>query len=360
MTRPRLASLRGPLLAAGLALLGACGGDGALSVEAGLPSLPVIDGPHSPAWTPRPTSDDPAVATVNGVPILGSQLRAALAEETGGASPAPAALLERLIELELLAQTALADGYWRPEVVLEPYESALVREILAERFHRKPPESYFDDAFLREMYYQPSIRVKFDHVDAFRVADAQYVCCPKRFDECDAAAVEACIKESEPIAREVYEDIRSMERPDIQTFSARVRAWEDQYPKLNVNTYSFFYNVNLPHEEQRGYNVVNENVARAAMGIEVGQFAAPVASRNGWHILYLISHAPEEHRTIDDPEVRQELVRELLPARQKAEYDAWMKALRQMYGVEVDEAALRVFLKALTGSAGEGGEAAAP
>jgi len=335
----------------------ACGGDEERRVEASAPSLPAVEGPRSTAWSPQPTAEDPAVATVNGVPIVASQLRTALAEDGGASSPAQ--VLDRLVGMELLAQAALADGYWRPEVVLEPFESALVRGLLAERFQRKPPEEYFDDDFLREMYYQPPIRVKFDHVDAFRVVDAQYVCCAKRFDQCVPAQVDACLRESEGAIREVYEDLRTMDRPDVRTFSARVQAWEDQYPKLNVNTYSFFYNVNLPHEEQRGYNIVNESVAKAAMGIQPGQIAAPVASRNGWHILYLIEHAPEEHRTIDDPDVRQELVRELLPARQKAEYDAWMQALRQMYAVEVDEEALRVFLKGLVGDAGAA-EAPAP
>lgn len=334
----------------GAAVFGGAGcdaGEDTGALQAASPTLPAIDSPRSPAWSPQPGPDDPAVAVVDGVPILASQLREAMAEDAGE-SP-PEAVLQRLVELELLAQAALEAGYWRPDVVLEPYESALVREVLADRFLRKPPESYFDEQFLREMYYQPAIRVKFDHVDAFKVADAQYVCCPKRYDECEPAAVAQCLEQAEPIVREVYEDLRGLDNPDVQTFSARVHDWEEQHPKLNLHQYSFFYNVNLPHEEQRGYNIVNENVAKAALGVEVGEVAAPVASRNGWHILYLMEHAPEEHRTIDDPEVRAEIIRELLPARQQAEYQAWMQALRQMYGVEVFPEALALFHRALMG-----------
>lgn len=355
MRSPRRRTGALPLLAlaALVAVAAACGEEEeSVAVAAAAPTLPAVDSPRSPAWSPQPTPDDPAVATVNGVPILASQLRSAL-EEDGGDTP-PAEVLDRLVELEMLAQAALEAGYWRPEIVLAPYESALVREILADRFLRKPPESYFDDRFLRELYYRPSVRVKFDHVDAFRVADAQYVCCPKRYDECEEKVVDECIAQSEPIVREVFEDLRSLDNPDVQTFTARVQAWEDQHPRLGVNTYSFFYNVNLPHEEQRGYNVVNENVAKAVMALAVGEVSAPVRSRNGWHILYLIEHDPEEHRTIDDPEVRREIIAELLPARQQAEYQAWMQALRQMYRATVDPEALAAFHRALTGAAAQG------
>lgn len=309
-------------------------------------TLPAVDGPRSPAWSPQPTDDDPTVATVNGVPIVRSQVQRALEDE--GADATPRSVLERLIDLEVLAQEALAAGFYRPDVVQEVFESALARELLAERFTRRPPESFFTTEMIRHIYYDPRVRLEFDHVDAFKVADAQFVCCPRRFDECDPVQFEECLQEEDPHVREVFADLQSLDAPDVRTISERIGQWETQYRRLSLKNYSFFYNVNLPHEEQSGYDIINQNVARAAMSVEVGGIAAPVRSRNGWHIIYVARHDPEEHRTPDDPEVRSEIIAGALPKRQEAEYAAWLKALREMHRVTVHPETLQIFFQGMT------------
>ena len=319
-------------LALGLAaLLTACGEDAAGPGVMGGLEMPEIDGPRSPGWAPDPTREDPAVATVGGVPILLSQLQQAV-DADRGATP-PEALLERMIEAELLAQAALQRDYYREDVVLPVFRLALVEELLARDFVRPPPATFFSEESLRKYYYHRQIRVRFDHVDLFVVSDAQFGCCTARYDQCDAAQFEACMSEQEPHARELHA-ILGEERRDLRSFQAIVRDARGRFPRLRVKREEFFYNVNLPHSEQRGHNVVNENFARAAMELKVGEYSGPVRSRNGWHLVFLAEHVPEEHRTLDDPGVRAEIISRTFEGERQVRFLAWLASLHERHRAE--------------------------
>ena len=336
--------IRSVVLLLGLvSLLAACGEP----EEAPAPAhesheFPAVTKPSAEAWNPVVTEEDPAVARVNGVPIVRTQVERAL--EAAQEDRSPRELLEGLIEMEVLAQAALEKGYYRPDVILPVLRPALVAELLAGTFVRPGPENFFTDEVLRALYYEPSIRVKFDHVDVFRVMDAQFTCCPGHYEDCDPAEFDACMKEEAPHVEEVRKELTQL-ATDGDSFQKLVEEWKLTYPRLSFKSYSFFYNVNLPHSEQHGYNIFNENIARASMQLEVGQLSPPVRSRNAWHVLYLVDHIPEDHRTIEDESVRREIMEKALPQKLKAEYRAWADGLRERYGAQVYPEHLDLFFQ---------------
>ena len=327
-------AFRGGLLVLAASLsVAACGAEGPTPASASHAyALPEVDGPLSPGWAPTPTDEDPTVATVGGVPILLSQLQQVV--DADGGATAPTVLLERLVEAELLGQAALERGYYRADVVGPVFRAAMVEELLARELIRPAPASFFTEDMLRDIYYQPIVRVKFDHVDLFKVVDAQITCCARRYDQCHQAEFEACMTEEEPNARQLHELLRAGTR-DRASFNDTIQEAAGRNRRLAVRVYSFFYNVNLPHDEQRDHNVVNENVARATLGLEVGQFSEPVRSRNAWHIIYLAEHVPEEHRTIADPEVRGEIISRVFDKVREARFAERLVALHAAHGVEV-------------------------
>ncbi len=304
------------------------------------PELPPVKSLDSPAWSPAVTDDDPAVATVNGVPLPLSLLREAAAGDNHDRSPGE--LLERLIELELLAQRALEEGYYQFEVVGPARRAALVTELIAETLTRPPPESFFTDELLRHLYDLPGIRVRFRHKDIFRVIDLQFVCCAMHYTSCPQREFEACMKEEEPHARMLFEYLAEVP-DDIDALRALVQEWQVHYPRLALREYSFFYDVNRPYEEQSGFSIVNKNVAKAVLELDENEFAAPVASYNAWHILRLEEHHPEKHRTLDDPEVRREIIEGALPRRLEAEFEALVAGLKHAYNVRVYPDAVEYF-----------------
>lgn len=305
---------------------------------------PVTD-PASPAWSPETSDDDPAVATVDGVPIPRSLLQELI--EVDGGKTEPAVLLERAIEVELLARRALELGYYQADIVQEAQERAMVQLLLKRRISDHPPEEFFNEELVRSVFYNPSVRVKFDHVDIFKVADAQYLCCPGAPGSCKTEEFEACMSEGEPKMREVQADLVRRTQ-GAESFGLLTHEWELDVSRLALKNYSFFYNVNLPHEEQKGYDIINENVARTTMTLEVGEISKPVQSENGWHIIYLVEHIPEEHRGPDDPEVRAQIIERLLPQRLKAEYGSWLRSLREGHRVVVFPERLNAFFDSQT------------
>jgi hypothetical protein len=99
-------------------------------------------------WAPTVTAADPAVARVNGVPIVRSQVRA---EMDASGRPARAAL-ERLIERELLAQQARRLGLHRDPAAAAAAKKTAVRRLLAETFERQYRPQDISERFLHRAY----------------------------------------------------------------------------------------------------------------------------------------------------------------------------------------------------------------
>ena len=147
------------------------------------------------------------------------------------------------------------------------------------------------------------------------------------------------MEEEAPHAAALYEEL--IAQPDAMR--TLVEEWESRRPRLGFTEYSFFYDVNIPHERQSGFHVVNENVAQAVMALDEGQIAPPVRSRNAWHILRLEEHHPEQHRTLEDEEVRREIMESVLHRRLEAEFLMLVEGLRAVYDVRVYPEVLGAF-----------------
>ncbi len=332
----------GPLLLLLLTVLVGCQGEPDSPPESyGGQQLPPISSPTAKSWSPAPSQDTPVIAQVNGVAITTTQLKIAI-EADGGETP-PEQLLNKLVELELLAQLALEKEYLRPEVVAPAMRAALAWEMLDRSFKQRPPELFFDDQTIENLYYSPGIRVKFDHDAIYGVLDAQFTCCHQHYEECDQDEFEQCMKEEEPHAIQVAQDLGSLASAEL--FEQRAEEWGHTYKRINLQRYQFYYDMSKPHSQQAGYNVFNENVSRAAGGLSLGETSKPVASRNAWHVLFLAKYVPAEHRTLSDPGVREEIITKALPNKRLAEYEASVTGLRKKHRVETHPELLKLFFQ---------------
>lgn len=277
------------------------------------------------------------IALVNGNPIYQSEIINYIQSHKAGAGYlTPKAALQALIEFKLLSQESIKKGYYTIKHLKQILQQALAQTILVEEGEKKfNPEKVITDKMLKQVYYYGGIKKFFDHYDAFKVIDIQYVCCAQRYTLCNQAQTRKCINNAFPKVQKLYD--KYIKDEIINEYSLK-QIFKDHIskalPELQLKQYDFFYRVNLPYNEQHGYAIMNKKVSLTVINLHVGEIAqAPVKSNNGVHILFLVDHKPEIHKKYNDPLVKKEIISKLTPKLRQKKINDFLSKLIKKYNV---------------------------
>lgn len=344
--RSPLRSAAAMLLAGGLAALTACH-DHPLApsapaktaeVAAALAqlSLPVGELAHAPWAREQCQAGEKRaglLACVHGAAITTAQLQA-----VRGAYPADTpvrTIAQALIDEELLAQAAAAKGGWN-KLDLNEIQRQTMAAVLLEREMDQVQPTTIAAADIQQALKNPVIAARYDHVDSYFTVDAQLLCCTGDFRQCaKREEVTACIDRHEATAQAVYAAVAA-EKPQSKLHVwAIVRRLTQQFSDLAPAEVQFYYDKAKPHDQQRGYDVVVEPFAAAVTSMQPGQLHPPVRSPFGWHIPYLAQIEPARHQTWKDPEVREEVARNIVAPVREREAERLGFELMKQSGVEL-------------------------
>lgn len=322
-----------------LAALAACDEPAPVDIATGtLVPTPALD------WSPS-TAGQVVVAKVNGRPIT---LRAIEELHADWPQLTSRELLQRLVELEVLAQQADREELTQREAPTQAWRQALVREYLHTQFE---PTHEADAIHPEEVewVYQKRWRT-WDHFDLWKITELGINCCIPGSDvrPCDTQEALDCFATQAEVIERVYRDFEGRLRlfdKDPEAVAREVRAYyeevKDRYPRLYLQEFERYYRPSLPHSEQKGYrDLMDEAVARAIVEAETGVLLPPVQSLYGYHVLLKRGHKAERHLRLHDEGVEQELRELYLPAWRKGTLVRHLKQLAQRHPVEAFPSAL--------------------
>jgi hypothetical protein len=303
-------------------------------------------GVGAPAWSGSKTSEDDAtkVASVNGSPIGEAEIARLLA-----ARPQWTArhALEALIETEVLAQTRLAGEAAQPSAVHRAWREAMAQRYVREVFEADNPASSIPLKEVQRIYWVPSVRKAYDHADAWQMAHLFFTCCDPKIETCDSPEIMACFADAGRTIQEVYAEVKSRSGavegdPDavVAVMEAYRLEMENELPQLAFRKRPFYYDPSKSHDEQKGYNLLAEAVARTIAQAPLAVVQEPVQSPFGWHILVQVDHVPESRRGVDDAGVISDIRSNLLPRYRRSQFARHVKELRARYGVQMIQANL--------------------
>lgn len=294
--------------------------------------LPLAPGRHTPA-----TPDDALATWAGGALAAGD-----LAGDLAGYPEAPLReVLDARIDLEIAAAAAAREGWWSPEHLGTPWRRLLAAALVEDRFETRYDASLVPDADLERMWGIKNVRMVFDHFDSYEVADIQYQCCPYHYSQCAPEETRACIEAHRAMVEADWRSLivgrehnqHSLRALVVDTLGPRDRAY-------TYGTYSFYYDPARPYNEQKGFHVFNQTIVETVAALEVGTCSAPVESRNGLHVLYLIKHDPAKHGRLTDPHVRDVLRAKVLPGYRERDFEMLVYNLRMSARAQRDDAAL--------------------
>lgn len=315
-------------LLATLLLLAAC-------AEAPPPTAPEpLTLPAPPTLAAAPAPPD-ALARWNTGHVTAVDVRDELARQPEGTRPRQ--VVEALVDLDVVASAAAREGYWTHARVGVPWTRVLVKTLLKERFELDYDVSRVPAGDLARIWDEhKDVRIKFDHFDALEVGDVQYLCCTKRYTDCDPDATAACIEKSRPVVEAIFD--RHFAGREHNEFSLKYLAekvLQPNDPRVAFMRYSFYYDPSLPWEAQKKFHTYNRAIVEAAAGMQVGTVGRPVASNNGLHILYLMRHDPAVHRDLTDPEVEATVREKVLPGYRQRDLAILMDELMLKTGMRL-------------------------
>ncbi|MGM0577035.1 MAG: hypothetical protein ACQEXJ_15020 [Myxococcota bacterium] len=268
---------------------------------------PAVTDFSSEAWA---AVDDDAVvvARVNGAPITRTAVAAAM---DGDPNLGPREALDRLVEMEVLAQEGMRRELHRRPDVQRAWRQALAQTWLRQLEDGLSPED-IPLEHVRRIYAMPRVRTMYDHYDAWHAADLLIGCCDPKAESCDTEEVQDCYVRAGREIQEVYAQVEERAREagaegDPEAVAEVMESYRNDALargiRLDYQEHSFYYQPDKPHDQQTGYNIYAEPVARTIIEAERAVIQEPVQSVFGWHILAKLDHDPEEHRGPDDPEV---------------------------------------------------------
>ena len=334
------------IIASVLVSIAACEGDDAKEPVAPLAPM-VVAGIEvgSEAWT-TVRDGEQVIAEVGGVAITAEMVREVQAASTGlDAREA----LERLIDLEVLAQHGQREGFAGSPRVRQSWRQSLVQRYLKAGFEPdvKPESLSLEKA--RELYYVPDIRKLYDHADAWRMAHVFFTCCDPKSEDCERPEILQCFAESGESIQSVYRELKTL-TADIEGDVDKVAELMERYRSDNENRFfrhpfafrkrAFYYDPKKSHDEQKGYDIIAELVARTVMDGELGVLQPPIQSPFGWHVIVKLAHDPEQRKTADDPSVIADIRKNMLPKLRQARFKGLLGKLAQERGVEMYPAPL--------------------
>jgi hypothetical protein len=299
----------------------------------------------SPEWS-QPAEGAVVLAHVGEVPITRDMVLRAK-EASHGLDQRAA--LERLIDLEVLAQHGQREGLYRSARVRQGWRQSLVQRFLRGGFEPDVKPESLSVQKVQELYYVPDIRKLYDHADAWRMAHVFFTCCDPKFESCDQPEILQCFAESAETIQEVYSELKTMTaglKGDVEKITAVMEAYrsdnENRFLRhpFAYRTRAFYYDPKKPHDEQKGYDIIAEGVARTVIAAQLGIVQEPIQSPFGWHVIVKLGHVPEDRRTADDPTVIADIRQNMLPKMREARFKGLLGKLAQDEGVEMYPAPL--------------------
>jgi hypothetical protein len=285
------------------------------------------------AWS-APEPNELIVATVNGQPITEGVIEALRAAQP---ELSVDQLIQRAVEVELLAQQSRASDPRISAAVNATWKQALARQLLKDVFEVRVGPDSLPIEQVRKLYNVPRVRKLYDHEDAWRMAHVFFTCCDPKVERCDTDYVMRCFTESGEMIQSVYRELKHQAQ-DVEGNPDALVSVMEKYRADNemrfmthpfaFRTRPFYYDPETPHEEQSGYNIIAEVVARTVIDGDLAVLQPPVQSAFGWHVIAKLDHIPERRLGPDDPFVISDIRANMLPSVREARFKGFLEGLR--------------------------------
>ncbi|GEM_PF-3266396 len=277
--------------------------------------LPSAGGPQpwsAKACDPGKLTPD-VLACVGGVPVT----RAAFDRVVGAYPPgtSPAAIVQALVDAEVLAQKARTSGLWS-DWLLDEHKRAMVRGYLERHFEDNYKAANVAEADMRRAWRDWRIRIRYVREPSYFATDAQFLCCSGDWRKCEIRRdVNKCIDGLSDQAHELAKILQADPPRSALEMKGRVYALGHRFPKVAIADVNFFYIKDIPHEDQigKGYEVMVEPYAKAVTAMKPGDISPPIRTPFGWHIARLNSYEPPKAGKLTDPTIRNDIADNILP-----------------------------------------------
>ena len=286
------------------------------------------------AWSAA-SEGDVIVAEVNGYAITVGFI---LALQRLEPSSSTEQLIERAVTIELLAQQGRKRAHEASSGVASVWKRALAKQLLTDDFEVRVNADSLPLEQVRQLYSVPKVRKLYDHEDAWRMAHIFFTCCDPKIERCDTDYVMRCFTESGEMIQTVYRELKNKVQdvegdPDdlvkvMETYRAENEERFMTHP-FAFRTRPFYYDPETPHEEQSGYTIIAEVVARTVIEGELAVLQQPIQSAFGWHVIAKLDHIPEKRLGVDDPFVIADIRANMLPKVRQARFKSFLEGLKQ-------------------------------
>tara|TARA_B100000674_G_C37865224_1_gene926780 strand:+ start:360 stop:1427 length:1068 start_codon:yes stop_codon:yes gene_type:complete len=311
----------------------------------------------SKEWANIP-SDDSVIATVNGVPLSRKSLERQIAERP---EIPVRELLNRMIEMEVMAQKAAQDGYGLDKTILKVREKAVARAYLRDIFEQEVTPESISEKMVKDQYQRVKHMFWHDH-DEIRAVQLMETCCDAGEGKggCETEEELACFAEAAPRIAEYEQELRKRLAEVERTPAAIKKVMADYRSEIDTANPNLRYEdiqkpirfvVGQSHEWHRGkYDVFAREVVEALFSLDELELSSPVQSSFGWHLLVKLKHYPARHWTEDDPRTIAEIRERAFPYYRKGAFKRRLQEIKEKYSLEVNDRGLKV-LDELTASA---------
>ncbi|MBR57293.1 MAG: hypothetical protein CMH54_04465 [Myxococcales bacterium] len=298
--------------------------------------------PPTPDQSNWASEGDVIVARVDSQPIYASTVRLFL-KHNPDLSPRQA--LEKAMELEAVAMDgAKSFGSTPPANLVHRYRQLLVQRFLSQNFEENLTVDTVPNEYLEKAFKMKNVRIHFVHYDTFYVRDLQLLCCHVNHIVCARQREDnaACFKDLKGQANRLHKLIKDANPKTADEFSALVdRAKKEIHPEVQVQEFSFFYDVNETYEVNRNrVNLMTQPINEGVLTMKVNEVSKVFEDQYGYHILFLEKHVPEANGTLEDEDVRKELSAKIYPAVQREEFMRNITQSFRKYNVTIDDEAL--------------------
>jgi hypothetical protein len=222
------------------------------------------------------------------------------------------ALVDALIQAEVLAAQALRAGFWG-EWLVDPFRAALMRRLLVQRFERDFGPEKVRDADIERAFIRAPIRVRYAHERHWSVIDAQFLCCTGDWHGCEVdPKVQRCHEANYPQAEALAAELAADPPQSAIEFEGRVLAARPRFPNASVQNVGFYYDLEKSYDQQGEYDKMLESWTTAVIALKVGEISPPIRSAYGWHIVRINEITPKITGTTKDPDVRADIAQGIL------------------------------------------------